>query len=103
MRVKIAYIAGKITGEPDYRKKFAEVEKRLTAKGHIVLNPAMLPEGMPYESYMRIGFAMIDTADTVYLLPNWVDSPGAKREKQYAEKCGVRIMPIYEIGGWYGA
>lgn len=40
------YIAGKITGDPDYRAKFADAQRQIEAQGHIVLNPATLPEGM---------------------------------------------------------
>ena len=80
----IVYIAGKITNEPDYKNIFAAAEAELTAAGYIVLNPAKLPEGMPYESYMPICFGMIDAADVVYMLPNYSHSLGAKREIQYA-------------------
>lgn len=40
------YIAGKITGEPNYKEKFDIAATSLEAQGHIVLNPAELPEGM---------------------------------------------------------
>lgn len=63
------YIAGKITGDPKYRDRFREEAERLEGLGHIVLNPAELPEGMSKAEYMRICFAMIDCADTVFLLP----------------------------------
>ena len=33
------YIAGKITGNPDYYEQFAEAEKLLTEQGHAVINP----------------------------------------------------------------
>lgn len=32
------YISGKITGDRRYKAKFREVEKKLAAAGHIVLN-----------------------------------------------------------------
>ena len=34
------YIAGRITGDPRYREKFAEAEAALREVGHIPLNPA---------------------------------------------------------------
>lgn len=40
------YISGKITGDRCYKAKFREVEKKLAAAGHIVLNPATAPEGL---------------------------------------------------------
>ena len=39
------YIAGKITGDPGYRDKFAAAEIQLGWQGHTVLNPAELPGG----------------------------------------------------------
>lgn len=43
-------------------------------EGHIVLNPAHLPEGMKSADYMRICLAMIDSADLVAFLPGWESS-----------------------------
>ena len=40
------YIAGPITGVVDYREKFAVAERELAKRGHVVLNPAALPEGL---------------------------------------------------------
>jgi hypothetical protein len=34
---------------------------------------------------MKVCFAMIDVCECVYLMDNWMDSPGARREKEYAE------------------
>ena len=82
------YIAGKITGDPDYRAKFADAQRQIEAQGHIVLNPATLPEGMEPKDYMRICFAMIDCADTVFLLPGWQGSPGAQLELAYCRYIG---------------
>ena len=36
------YIAGKITGDKNYKEKFDTVEKLLASKGHSVMNPAQL-------------------------------------------------------------
>ena len=78
------YIAGKITGQADYREKFAKAERALTAAGHIVLNPAVLPEGMGKADYMRICLAMLDSADAIGLLHGWGRSPGARIEYELA-------------------
>lgn len=81
----IAYIAGKITGDPTYREKFAHAQEVLERRGYVVLNPALLPEGMKPKDYMRICMAMLDTTDVVFFLPGWMDSEGAKLEWQYCE------------------
>ena len=89
MNLKI-YIAGKITGDPQYKNKFSAAEYEYRAAGHTVLNPALLPEGMLPADYMRICFAMIDTADVVAFLPGYKKSAGALLELQYClytDKC----------------
>lgn len=85
------YIAGKITGEPTYKARYKEAEYKLKAEGHIVSNPAELPEGMAKEDYMRICFAMIDVADKVYFLPGWYGSAGARLEYDY---CAYIDKPV---------
>ena len=82
------YIAGKITGDPGYRDKFAAAEIQLGGQGHTVLNPAELPEGMAPADYMRICFAMIDVADAVVFLPDAAESAGARLERAYCEYIG---------------
>ena len=77
------YIAGKITGDWQYREKFESAAELLRREGHVVLNPAVLPDGMSDADYMRICFSMIDVADRVVLLPDYKDSPGARLEKEY--------------------
>ena len=59
------YISGKITGDRRYKAKFREVEKKLAAAGHIVLNPATAPEGLRPVDYMRLCFAMMEAADVI--------------------------------------
>lgn len=81
--MKKIYIAGKITGDAGYREKFAAAEQKLRGEGFIVLSPAVLPEGMSAADYMRICFAMIDVADKVAFLGDFVESQGARLEWEY--------------------
>lgn len=90
------YIAGKITGDPKYRERFREEAERLEGLGHIVLNPAELPEGMSKAEYMRIYFTIIDCADTVFLLSGWHGSPGARLELAYCRYIGKPSGGIWE-------
>lgn len=83
MKTKI-YMGGKITGDENFMEKFGSYEESLKMRGYIVLNPALLPFGMGYEDYMNICYAMIDVANEVWLLPDWLQSSGAKRERLYA-------------------
>ena len=93
------YIAGKITGDPDYRAKFADAQRQIEAQGHIVLNPATLPEGMEPKDYMRICFAMIDVADRVLFLRDWFLSTGAKIEMSYCDYIGKKYI-LASIAKW---
>ena len=88
------YIAGKITGDCDYREKFERAAELLRREGHVVLNPTTLPEGMSAADYMRICFAMIDVADRVVLLPDWQSSPGARLEKEYCRYIGKGMVEL---------
>lgn len=83
------YIAGKITGDTGYRAKFGRAEERLKKEGHIVLNPASLPEGLRTVDYMRLCFAMMEAADVVLFMQDYQDSRGAMLEwawRQYVGK-----------------
>ena len=92
MATKI-YIAGKITGDPDYKAKFEAAAEAYTKKGYTVLYPSWMPAGMRPADYMRICFAMIDTADVVAFLPGYETSPGPQLELQYClyTDKGVRL------------
>lgn len=100
------YIAGKITGDPDYYKKFWQVESNLEKDGHIVLNPADLPEGLSREEYMQICIPMIFAADKVVFLPDSSDSNGAMVEYYLCKYIGKPMefmhlpRPKMEKLGW---
>ena len=90
------YLAGKITGDENYREKFREQEERLREEGHIVLNPAALPGGLKNEEYARICAAMMSVADCVGFLPDWQDSPGANVEYAW---CKYVVKPMMGLRG----
>ena len=79
------YISGKRTGDPNYKEKFASIQKDLESEGYIILNPAVLPQDLSNEDLMRICFAMIDTADAVAFIDGFTDSPGAMLELEYCK------------------
>ncbi|WP_105488106.1 DUF4406 domain-containing protein [Escherichia coli] len=94
-RVLKIYIAGPMTGYPDYnRAAFNAKASELMAEGHIVLNPAVLPGGLCQSEYMDICLAMVRSADAIYLLNRWEESIGARAEHALAEKLGLTV--IYE-------
>ncbi len=94
------YIAGKITGNENYKAQFESAARQIEALGHIVLNPALLPEGMTAEEYMRICTAMISVCDEIWVLPNYWNSAGTKIEISLCEYCD---KPVKYLSGedWF--
>lgn len=92
----IIYIAGKIQGDPEYKRKFAKAAEWVRSLGDTALNPARHPAGLTKADYMRMNFAMIDTADMVYFLPDWQDSEGARLERAYCDYVGKGYITIEE-------
>lgn len=82
-RKKVIFISGPITGVPEYYRAFEAMEDELSACGYIPLSPSRLPYGMTNAQYMKICFAMIDSADAVIFLPGWSKSMGSRIEREY--------------------
>lgn len=93
------YISGKITGDDNYKSKFAEAERILTEKGFNVINPCKVGEYefFSYEQFLHIDFALIDCADALFMLEDWKDSKGALREWHYAQSHGKTIIFQHEF------
>lgn len=101
MPKKIVYLAGPITGVPNYKETFRQYEEWLKAKGYTVLNPtATLPEGLTNQEYMHTCLALIDCADVVLFLPDSTESKGATCEFMYCRYIGKpRLFSIHELEG----
>jgi len=65
--------------------------------GHIVINPAYLPEGL--NNYMCICKAMIDQADAIVFLNGWRKSKGACEEYEYAIDTKKQIFEEVSLWG----
>ena len=92
----IIYLAGKITGDSNYKAKFKRYELYYRLQGYTVLNPAVLPnsEHISYEAYIRMSRAMLDEAQVIILLPDYKDSKGALQELEWAREQGKVV--VYE-------
>ena len=98
MMVK-TYIAGPMSGYPDAnRDAFMTEAARQTEQGHIVLNPAIWPDGLTQAEYMQLDLAMVMVAERIVMLPDWRDSAGACAEHALATKLGHAVE--YVDDGW---
>lgn len=93
------YIAGKIAGDRKYRAKFRNAAKNLEALGHVVLNPATLPDGLEQVDYMRICLAMLEAADLAVFLPDYRESAGAMVEWAWCQRTGKDCALYMDMKG----
>ena len=92
------YISGPITGIENYEKNFLAAERALRLRGYIVVNPCKIRHrGTMWEDYMKRDIAALLTCDGVALLPNWINSRGAKLEVHIAQALG---MPVKSFSRW---
>lgn len=93
------YIAGRITGDPGYKQKFARacIALRRRWPEAVLLNPAVLPEHMSPSDAVAITLPMLLRAGTVVFLPDWQRSNGAKIERAVAAYTGKTIIDLEDL------
>ena len=96
---KSVYLAGKITGDSTYKKKFEEASYNLHKMGYTIMNPATLPKGFEWNEYMTVTLSMLDVCDIACFLPDWTDSKGAMLEYGYAVAKGKEVLFYDELKG----
>jgi len=112
--MKKVYIAGPITGDPNYLEKFDMVEAALKALGLETVNPAHAPEGLTYRQYISRGLKQLMSSDIICCIttkpqyPNkrpvlWPsESKGERLEWLYARTVEMPILEAYLIKGKEG-
>ena len=89
------YIAGKVTGEPKHScaLKFATAQKELEKRGFEVINPIEVVGDFnaDWQTAMRKCIIALMDCDAICLLPDWIDSRGAKIEFELAAKLGLGV------------
>jgi len=90
----VIYIAGKITGmEDEARHLFDIAERGIRKLGYRVINPMELPHDhdKSWSSYMRECIKDLVDCDSIFLIQNWKESPGAKVEFQIATSLAMNV------------
>jgi hypothetical protein len=92
------YIAGKVTGDEDYKQKFDVIEAFLADAGYDVCNPIdYVLEGASWNEAMRAVIPEMLECDGVALLHDWQESTGAKLEVYIARQLDI---PCKDVGEW---
>lgn len=101
---KKIYLSGPISGVPieEARNSFHECEQKVLqvypkAK---ILNPlrfTVYEEGKKWQDYMHVCLDVLETCDTIIMLPGFSTSNGAMVEYYYAKGIGLSILSFYDI------
>lgn len=97
MGAKKIYISGKITGLDIKVAEalFEDMENKLSAAGHIPINPCKVLPYHPdhtWKTYMIEDIKALFECDAILMMENFSDSKGARMERAIAEHLG---LPIY--------
>lgn len=94
--MKKIYISGKISGKflQKAEEDFGAYAEIIQAAGHTPVNPMKngLPFDAPWEDHMERDLEMLRASDAICLLPDWVDSCGAKIELQHALESRMPVL-----------
>ncbi len=93
-RARSVYIAGPMTGLPEYNfPAFNEAAEVLRAQGETVYNPADhgLIQGALWDDYLRFDIGNLVKCESIYLLPGWSNSKGARTELKLAKKLDIVV------------
>lgn len=89
------YVAGPMTGLPKLNfPAFHSAAARLRAAGHTVVNPAEINSDSPKSwcECMRADIPALCTCDTIYMLPGFESSRGARLERHIAIELGMTVI-----------
>jgi hypothetical protein len=92
---KTIYIAGKVTGEERQSciAKFNHAENYLKSKGYLIVNPMkIVKEDSDWNTAMDICLSALKECDSIFLIPDWAKSKGARKEVKLAISLNLEIV-----------
>lgn len=97
--IEKCYISGPITGIPDLNwSAFSESQVTLACLGYHPVNPhevcALLPRTSKWSDYMRECIAALCYCQSIYMLPGWWKSNGARIEWFISKILGIKRIDI---------
>lgn len=98
--MKCIYISGPMTGIEDHNfPAFHSEAARLRALGYFVVSPAEFANiGKSWEACLRFDLIQLClSCDTVALLPGWINSKGARLERDVGERLAMKIVDASDI------
>jgi len=106
------YISGPMKGRHNLNEEaFANYAELLREHGHIPVNPHDIAvtrfrketDDAYYERCLAADFLELRMCDAIIMMPDWVDSQGARREQQYAVDHKIKIAyNISDLDGMKG-
>ena len=101
---KRIYIAGPMTGRPNYNRKAF-----IMAAGHISTNTDLIPvhtawirDGLAWPEYMELAQDMLSLCDLVCVLPGWEQSKGAQIEVGLARDANLPVIELDRVATEFG-
>ncbi|MGN8763962.1 DUF4406 domain-containing protein [Hornefia butyriciproducens] len=94
-RIKTTYISGPVSGldREEAERRFRAAEKMIKERGEMPINPlGLCTDDMTYAECLREDImTMLQSADKIYMLKGFEESPGADLELDVAEMCGLEV------------
>ena len=89
------YIAGAISGNPNYKQDFDAAKKLLRKEGVQVISPCdYIPSSWSWKKAMREDIKLLMDCDFIYFCNDITNSRGAIIEKNLAKTCGIKEYKI---------
>lgn len=94
MKKTKVYISGKISGDSNYRFKFACAKAYLKELGYKVVSPVSYfdDDTKSWEFYMKRSIKRMMACDCIYMIPDWGFSKGAQIEYKLALNLNMDII-----------